>query len=170
MLGFLDDVFDIRWRYKLPIPVIASVPLLVVYYAGVGGTHVVVPSFARGWIGAELVDLGTYACVAENKKGGVADLCLLSSQKGPLYYLYMSLLSTFCTNSINILAGINGVETGQALIIALSLCANDALYLDAHAGQGGSRSSIELVQRHLFSLYLMLPFVGTCIGLLWWNW
>lgn len=29
---------------------------------------------------------------------------------GPFYYLYMSMLSTFCTNSINILAGINGVE------------------------------------------------------------
>ena len=29
---------------------------------------------------------------------------------GPLYYVYMSMLSTFCTNSINILAGVNGVE------------------------------------------------------------
>jgi UDP-N-acetylglucosamine--dolichyl-phosphate N-acetylglucosaminephosphotransferase len=59
-LGFLDDLFDIRWRYKLPIPsislctlsadsaepinlVIASIPLLVVYFAGHGVTDVVIP-------------------------------------------------------------------------------------------------------------------------------
>ena len=33
LLGFLDDLFDIRWRYKLPIPLIASIPMLVVYFA-----------------------------------------------------------------------------------------------------------------------------------------
>ena len=32
-LGFLDDVFDIRWRHKLPIPIVASVLLLMVYFA-----------------------------------------------------------------------------------------------------------------------------------------
>jgi UDP-N-acetylglucosamine--dolichyl-phosphate N-acetylglucosaminephosphotransferase len=37
----------------------------------------------------------------------------------------MSLLSTFTTNSINILAGINGSEVSQALIIALSIVLND---------------------------------------------
>ncbi|KAK0560753.1 tunicamycin resistance protein [Tilletia horrida] len=145
MLGFLDDVFDIRWRYKLPIPLVSSVPLLVVYYTGGGGTHVVVPGFLKAIIGGGLIDLG------------------------PLYYLYISLLSTFCTNSINILAGINGVEVGQSLVIALSLVCNDLLYLDERAGEGGSRSSVELVGRHLFSLSLLIPFVGTCIGLLYWN-
>ncbi|CAD6893326.1 unnamed protein product [Tilletia laevis] len=145
MLGFLDDVFDIRWRYKLPIPLVSSVPLLVVYYTGGGGTHVVVPGFLKSLIGGGLIDLG------------------------PLYYLYISLLSTFCTNSINILAGINGVEVGQALVIALSLVVNDLLYLDERAGEVGSRSSVELVGRHLFSLSLLVPFVGTCIGLLYWN-
>ncbi|KAE8260277.1 hypothetical protein A4X13_0g438 [Tilletia indica] len=145
MLGLLDDVFDIRWRYKLPIPIVSSVPLLVVYYTGGGGTHVVVPGFLKSLIGGGLIDLG------------------------PLYYLYISLLSTFCTHSINILAGINGVEVGQALVIALSLVVNDVLYLDERAGESGSRSSIELVGRHLFSLSLLVPFVGTCIGLLYWN-
>lgn len=147
MLGFLDDVFDIRWRYKIPIPIISSIPLLVVYFAGGGGTHVVVPSILRPLLPNHpaLLDLGA------------------------LYYVYISLLATFCTNSINILAGINGVEVGQALVIALSLGANDLLYLDTKAGLGGSSYSVELVQRHLFSLYLLLPFIGTCIGLLYWN-
>lgn len=42
-LGFLDDVFDIRWRFKIPIPIIASVPLLVTYAAGHGVTDIVLP-------------------------------------------------------------------------------------------------------------------------------
>lgn len=61
MLGFLDDVFDIRWRYKIPIPIISSVPLLVVYYAGGGGTNIVVPSWPvalRGMVGGEVLNLG----------------------------------------------------------------------------------------------------------------
>ena len=57
MLGFLDDVFDIRWRHKLPIPVIASIPLLMVYYAERGNTHVVVPLPLRSIFGS-LVNLG----------------------------------------------------------------------------------------------------------------
>ncbi|KAJ1024392.1 hypothetical protein NDA18_004559 [Ustilago nuda] len=148
ILGFLDDVFDIRWRYKLPIPIISSIPLLMVYYAGGGGTWVVVPgwpSFFRSWLHSSVVELG------------------------PLYYIYMSLLSTFCTNSINILAGINGVEVGQALVICISLCLNDLLYLDSRAGMPGSRSSKELLRRHLFSLYLLLPLMAVCLALFKWN-
>jgi UDP-N-acetylglucosamine--dolichyl-phosphate N-acetylglucosaminephosphotransferase len=57
LLGFLDDVFDIRWRHKLPVPIIASVPLLMVYYAERGNTNVVVPIPLR-WIFGTLVNLG----------------------------------------------------------------------------------------------------------------
>jgi UDP-N-acetylglucosamine--dolichyl-phosphate N-acetylglucosaminephosphotransferase len=57
MLGFLDDVFDIRWRHKLPIPIIASIPLLMVYYAEQGNTHVVVPLPLRPIFGT-LLNLG----------------------------------------------------------------------------------------------------------------
>ena len=57
MLGFLDDVFDIRWRYKLPIPIIASIPLLLVYYAEQGNTNVVVPIPLR-WLLGTMLNLG----------------------------------------------------------------------------------------------------------------
>ena len=40
---------------------------------------------------------------------------------GFLYYVYMGMLAVFCTNAINIMAGINGIEAGQGLIIALSV-------------------------------------------------
>ena len=33
----------------------------------------------------------------------------------------MGMLAVFCTNAINILAGINGLEVGQSVIIALSI-------------------------------------------------
>lgn len=103
----------------------------------------------------------------------------------------MALLSTFTTNSINILAGINGSEVSQALVIALSVVLNDLLYLPWPFGfripmhllgspsevevggvwsAGMSYGSKELVERHLFSLYFMLPLVGVCLGFLYHNW
>ncbi|GAA5830370.1 hypothetical protein JCM3766R1_002695 [Sporobolomyces carnicolor] len=175
-LGFCDDVFDIRWRFKLPIPLIASVPLLVTYAAGHGVTDIVIPKL-----------FGLRTLLNVNATNGVLHL-------GSMYYLYMSMLSTFCTNSINILAGINGVEVSQALVIALSLIVNDILYLEfrphsvfaaisnwsfgtpvpASIGDvwsfGMSHGSKELQDRHLFSLYFMLPLVGVCFGLLRHNW
>jgi UDP-N-acetylglucosamine--dolichyl-phosphate N-acetylglucosaminephosphotransferase len=33
-------------------------------------------------------------------------------QLGILYYIYMGNISIFCTNAINIYAGINGIEVG----------------------------------------------------------
>ena len=184
MLGFLDDIFDIRWRHKIPIPIIASIPLLIVYYADNGNTHIVVPIPFRPLFGS-LLNLGTsslyYSDYPMNILGYV----------GPLYYLYMSLLSTFSTNSINILAGINGSEVSQAVIIALSVVLNDLLYLPWPTGfrvplyllgsraevevggvwsAGMAYGSTELVERHLFSLYFMLPLLGVCLGFLYHNW
>ena len=49
----------------------------------------------------------------------MAHSCLLPP--GILYYVYMGLLAVFCTNAINILAGINGLEAGQSLVISASI-------------------------------------------------
>ncbi|KAH7105269.1 UDP-N-acetylglucosamine-dolichyl [Auriculariales sp. MPI-PUGE-AT-0066] len=148
-LGFLDDVFDIRWRHKLPIPIIASIPLLIVYFADGGLTSIVVPKPLRPYFG-QLLDLGA------------------------LYYVYMTMVSTFCTNGINILAGINGLEAGQALIIAVSVVINDLLYLPwrfvgAEWSAGMAHGSAALVERHLLSLYFMLPLAAVCAALLYHN-
>lgn len=40
---------------------------------------------------------------------------------GVLFYIYMGMLVIFCTNAINIIAGINGVECGQSIVIAASV-------------------------------------------------
>lgn len=33
LLGFADDMLDLRWRHKLLFPTLSSLPLLLVYYA-----------------------------------------------------------------------------------------------------------------------------------------
>ncbi|KAJ2332538.1 tunicamycin resistance protein, partial [Coemansia sp. RSA 2681] len=136
-LGFADDVFDLRWRFKLLLPTIASIPILIVYYVGYGVTHVVVPVLLRPLLGTHIVDLGT------------------------LYYVYIGLMAVFCTNAINILAGINGVEVGQSIVIALSIIAKDI----ANVNSGNAESDYN----HLFTLYLLLPFVGVSTALYYWN-
>jgi UDP-N-acetylglucosamine--dolichyl-phosphate N-acetylglucosaminephosphotransferase len=84
-LGFADDVLDLAWRYKMILPPIASLPVIVAYS---GLTNVVVPHFFKPYFRNPTVELG------------------------PLYYLYMGMLATFQTNAINIYAGVNGLEVG----------------------------------------------------------
>lgn len=53
-LGFCDDVFDLPWRYKIFLPNIAALPILIAYQ---GVTHVVTPILLREYLG-NTVDLG----------------------------------------------------------------------------------------------------------------
>jgi UDP-N-acetylglucosamine--dolichyl-phosphate N-acetylglucosaminephosphotransferase len=71
----------------------------------------------------------------------------------------MGMLAVFCTNAINILAGVNGLEVGQSVIIAASIVVFNIIEL------GG-----DLWKTHLFSLYFMLPYIATSIALLQYNW
>lgn len=84
LLGFIDDVIDLKWRHKLIVPTFATIPLLIAYK---GLTSVVVPKHFRFILG-NMLELGI------------------------LYRLYMGMLAVFCTNSINIYAGLNGLEVG----------------------------------------------------------
>ena len=102
-LGFVDDVLELPWRAKMILPAFAAMPLLLSY---AGSTTILVPRPLRRAL--ELV-LGA----------GAGDLGLLDL--GPLYYVYMFLLTIFCTNSINIHAGINGLEAGQSAVIAAAM-------------------------------------------------
>ncbi|KAG0146797.1 hypothetical protein CROQUDRAFT_43927 [Cronartium quercuum f. sp. fusiforme G11] len=168
-LGFLDDVFDIRWRFKLPIPVISSVPLLTTYAAASGATDIIIPRI-----------FGLRSLFRVEATHGLLSIGDSSSLLiGPLYYLYMSMLSTFCTNSINILAGVNGVEVGQSIVICLSIIFNDLLYIKLDLQDFGiqkqyslglSRGSQQLEDRHLFSFCLMCPLLAVMLALIKYNW
>lgn len=71
----------------------------------------------------------------------------------------MGMLAVFCTNAINILAGVNGVECGQSIVIALSVLLNSLLNLNS-----------ECWSEHMFSLYLVCPFIGVSSAVLYYNW
>lgn len=57
LLGFADDVLDLKWRYKLLWPTIASLPLLMVYRVSFDLTIVIVPAPLRFMFGYS-VDIG----------------------------------------------------------------------------------------------------------------
>ena len=134
LLGFADDVLDLRWRHKLLLPTMASVPLLMVYYVSSNRTDIVVPLILRPLLGTNV------------------DLMFL-------YYIYMGMLAVFCTNAINILAGINGLEVGQSVVIALSVMTFNFFQINGDLGG-----------YHRFSLYFLCPYVATSLPLLWYNW
>ncbi|XP_002730450.2 UDP-N-acetylglucosamine--dolichyl-phosphate N-acetylglucosaminephosphotransferase-like [Saccoglossus kowalevskii] len=134
-LGFADDALNLKWRHKLLLPSMASLPLLMVYLVNFGNTVIIVPKPLRFLLGIEI------------------DLFIL-------YYLYMGMLAVFCTNAINILAGINGLEAGQSLVIALSIVTFNSVELS----RGMWRNN------QFLSLYIMMPFIGVCAALLYYNW
>lgn len=139
-LGFADDVLDIPWRVKLILPCVASLPLLIAYS---GGTGVVVPRLLRG---------GPLALPAY-------------VELGVLYKVYMVMLVIFCTNSINILAGVNGLEAGQTFVIACAVLFHNLVMLGGPAGEYP-----DVRDGHLFSAYLMMPLAATTLALLTFNW
>ena len=44
-LGFADDVLNLKWRHKLIIPTVATLPLLMVYSLQGGPTTIILPQF-----------------------------------------------------------------------------------------------------------------------------
>ncbi|VDP13334.1 unnamed protein product [Onchocerca flexuosa] len=138
LLGFADDVLDLRWRHKLLFPTLSSLPLLLTPFLGSSAT-IVLPSLVRILFPVrECIDIGIF------------------------YYIYMGMMIVFCTNAINILAGINGLEAGQAFIIAASVVIFNVIEL--------FRLDPSLSWYHSLSLYFLLPFLGTTSVLLFFNW
>ena len=84
LLGFADDMIDLAWRYKLIFPFFFMVPVLRSF---AGSTLIPLPFPISYFIGEQL-DLGY------------------------LFYVYLIMLGIYCTNAINIYAGINGLEVG----------------------------------------------------------
>ena len=156
-LGFTDDVLDWPWRYKLFLPTVASLPLLCCYN---GSTSIVVPIPLRTWIyqDNDLTMLGrvvaTLLDIDLNAHGTLVDL-------GVFYLVYMGMLAVFCTNAINIYAGINGLEAGQSYVIGSTVLVHNLVEIQAQ--------SLGL-ENHLFSAMLMLSFVGVTLALLRHNW
>jgi len=131
LLGFVDDVLDLRWSIKISLSFLATLPLLVAYS---GPTIIVVPKPLHAILG-DHVELGL------------------------LYHLYMALIAVFCTNSINIYAGINGLEATQSAVISVAVLLHNTIELNGF-----------WAQPHQLSLFLILPFLACTLALIFYNW
>eukprot|EP00904_Undaria_pinnatifida_P000502 jgi/Undpi1/10452/HiC_scaffold_29.g12902.m1 len=160
-LGFTDDVLDLPWRYKLLLPTVATLPLLCAYD---GSTSVVVPRpldqlmVAGGGGALTLVGRAISSVFPLTLPGDDAGRLLLDL--GTAYMVYMGMLAVFCTNAVNIYAGINGLEAGQSFVVACAILAHNAQELRCDRN----------TENHTFSAMLLLPFIATTLGLLRYNW
>ncbi|KAB5519405.1 hypothetical protein DKX38_023724 [Salix brachista] len=136
LLGFIDDVLDVPWRVKLVLPSIAALPLLMAY---AGHTTIIIPKPLIPYVGLKVLDLGF------------------------IYKIYMWFLAIFCTNCINIHAGLNGLEVGQTVVIASAILIHNVMQI-------GASSDPEYQQAHAFSVYLVQPLLATSMALLSYNW
>jgi UDP-N-acetylglucosamine--dolichyl-phosphate N-acetylglucosaminephosphotransferase len=123
LLGFVDDMLDLQWRYKLIYPFFIAIPMACNYY---GPTSVVFTYPITIFI--ESIDFGTV-----------------------IFSIYIILLGIYCTNTINIYAGINGLEVGQSIVAAASLLI--IFSVKAFKEQG-------LKENYYYSIYLLVTFLG----------
>ncbi|CAD6198364.1 unnamed protein product [Caenorhabditis auriculariae] len=140
LLGFADDMLDLRWRHKLLFPTLSSLPLLMVYYVSGNSTTVIVPSVLRTFLSS----------------AGFPFVVPVTVNIFYLYYVFMGMVIVFCTNAINILAGINGLESGQSVVIAFSIIVFNIVQLVRVDAQ---------YWHHLVSLYFLIPFASITLVL-----
>ncbi len=168
-LGFTDDVLDLKWRYKLILPTIASLPLLSSYS---GSTAMYLPqgilrtflwdkdAETLTWLGHMINHI---AIVDTEAYGSIIELDWL-------FLVFMGLLAVFCTNSINIMAGINGLEAGQSYIIACSVLFYKLYEMAFRHGGDGISMSNGSTDHQVFTILIVLPFISTTLALLKSNW
>jgi len=92
-LGMLDDWVDLKWRYKAFLPLIAAIPLSSFAYGLRLRSYMTIPLVGR-------IDFGVY-----------------------YYFIIIPVLVTIFTNTVNMLGGLNGLETICPAIVLIGLMA-----------------------------------------------
>ena len=131
-LGFVDDILELRWRHKLIYPFFFSLFIILNYQ---GNTKIHFPIFLENLLGFQNIELGI------------------------IFLLYLVLLCIFCVNSINIYAGISGLESGQAFIIALTLIIENIFCILEN----------DDAKTNKFSIMILGPFCAVSLSLLIFN-
>lgn len=131
-LGFADDVLELRWRDKFLFPFFFSI-LLISHYQG--ATAVVLPPVIAKYLPFAAIELG------------------------PVFSVYLICMSIFSVNSINIYAGISGLESGQSLVIGLTLILENLVCMSKNVD----------FYPNFVSLTLLGPFCAASLALLRWN-
>lgn len=124
-IGLIDDVYEVRWRVKALTPMLGGVPLAVM---SLGRPTISTPF---GVLNFETM-FGLYGLVF-------------------FYAFVVPFIVTACANAVNMLAGLNGLEAGSTLIIALALTVVSILK-EKHEG-----------------LIILIPFLGALIAFLYFN-
>ena len=83
LLGFADDVLNLKWRHKLLLPTMASLPLLMVYYVNFNSTTIIIPKPLRFLAGQDM-NLGKIWHSDEEFE----TLTILSLNRFHILYLY----------------------------------------------------------------------------------
>jgi UDP-N-acetylglucosamine--dolichyl-phosphate N-acetylglucosaminephosphotransferase len=98
-MGLLDDWIDLKWRYKAFMPLIAALPLI--YYAKETGarTTLLLPYIATLHLGSIY------------------------------FYIIIPIIVMIVTNAVNMLGGLNGLETICPAIVIIGLMALSSSYI-----------------------------------------
>ncbi|GFE55345.1 N-acetylglucosamine-1-phosphate transferase [Babesia ovis] len=142
LLGLIDDMVPTSYFTKVTSPVFASIP---VFMAPNNYTLPSIPAFNSSLLRFEFL----FSCA---------------------YYVVCVLLTIFFVNAINIHAGINGLEVGQSVIIALSLLVHNCIEIAKSTTLPDAKAAMEMLERHMMSLRFTLPFLSVNAGLLCYNW
>jgi UDP-N-acetylglucosamine--dolichyl-phosphate N-acetylglucosaminephosphotransferase len=98
-MGLLDDWMDLKWRYKAFMPLIAALPLIYLARVDMLRTAISLPLIGT-------IQFGNW-----------------------YYFLIIPLIIMIVTNTINMLGGLNGLETVCPAIIIIGLMALSQTYL-----------------------------------------
>jgi len=122
-VGLVDDVYETRWRIKVLTPLLGGVPLAVMR---LGRTTILTPFGVL-----DFADLGNIGLI--------------------LFAVILLFAVTASANGINMFAGLNGLETGSALIMSSAL-----LFLTFR---------LEKTTGYV----ILVPFIGALIAFLYFN-
>ena len=159
-LGFTDDVLEWPWVCKILLPVVATLPTMAAYD---GPTDILCPKFLRPliWDPTLTVHPAVMKALAVLGVRPVQESISGLIQVSYLYYAYMCALSVFTSNSINIYAGVNGLEVGQSIVVSVFLLLHNVTEISN--GSSGSEG-------HWFSVIMLVPFASCSCALLVYNW
>jgi UDP-N-acetylglucosamine--dolichyl-phosphate N-acetylglucosaminephosphotransferase len=103
-MGLLDDFIDLKWRYKAFMPLIAALPLMYYALEWLQVPGAIRTSIALPFIGT--IEFGAYYVL-----------------------LIIPLIVMIVTNTVNMLAGLNGLETLCPAIVILGLIVVSPSYI-----------------------------------------
>ncbi len=95
-VGFVDDIYETRWRIKVLTPLLGGIPLAVLQL----GRSTFQTPFG----------------VLDFRSLGLAGLILF-------FLILLPVVVTACANAVNMFAGLNGLEAGSCAIMAVALLA-----------------------------------------------